>query len=381
MHTVAEAVFWIALSTLGYTYFGYPLVLRLWSRWASRPVVKAPFTPSVSVVIAAHNEEARIARRIENCLALEYPDDRLEVIVVSDGSTDRTEDIVGRYAGARVRLAAMPHRMGKAAALNRGAAEAGGEIIVFTDARQTFEPKAVRELAANFSDPRVGAVTGELVLREGPEEAPRPATGLYWRYETWIRKAESRIDSVVGTSGSIYAIRRRLFVPLPHGTILDDVLIPMRIVLHGYRVVFDEQARAFDTATVRFEQEFRRKVRTLAGNYQVLRLAPELLSPVRNRLLFQYGSHKVTRLLAPFFLIALLGASAVLADGGYGVALGLQMLGYALAWVGWQLRRFDVRVPVMSVLTTFVMLNYAALLGLMLFLKGRCDEPDLWVKT
>ena len=378
---MAETVFWVCLALLGYTYLGYPFLLWLWARSATRPVRKAPVVPSVSVVIAARNEEAHIARRIENCLALEYPRDCLEVIVVSDGSTDRTADIVGGYTDRRVLLVSLPRRVGKAAALNRGVAEASGEIVALTDARQTFEPNAVRELVANFGDQDVGAVGGELVLMEGPADTPRHATGLYWQYETWIRKTESRIDSTVGASGSIYAIRRRLFVPLPAGTILDDVLIPMRIVQQGYRVVFEEWARAFDATTVNFEQEFRRKVRTLAGNYQILRLAPELLSPGGNRLLFQYCSHKVTRLLAPLFLIALLGASAVLADGVYGVALGLQMLGYALAWMGWQLRRFAVRVPVMSVLTTFVMLNYAALLGLILFLKGRCDEQDLWVKT
>lgn len=379
---MAEAVFWVSLTALGYTYFGYPLLLWIGARSAPRPVRKAPVTPSVSIVIAAHNEEAHIARRIDNCLALRYPAERLEVIIVSDGSTDRTDTVVGRYAGDRVRLVSLSHRAGKAVALNRGVAEAGGDVIVFTDARQTFEPGAVRELVADFGDPDVGAVGGELVLMEGPAEAPRHATGLYWRYETWIRKAESRIDSTIGASGSIYAIRRRVFMPLPAGTILDDILVPMRIVQQGYRVVFEERARAYDAATVNFEQEFRRKVRTLAGNYQILRLAPDLLSPVRTRLLFQYLSHKVTRLLAPFFLLGLLGASAALPAGRvYAVALGVQMVGYGLAWLGWHLRRFDVRVPVLSVPATFVMLNYAALLGLAFFLKRRCEGHDIWVKT
>lgn len=384
---MVEFVFWFSLFALGYTYCGYPFVLWVWARIGPcqvSQVRKESIVPSVSIVIAARNEEQHIARRIEDCLNVDYPADRVEVIVISDGSTDGTVDIIQRYAGHRVRPVILLDRLGKAAALNHGVAEARGEIILFTDARQTFDKSAVRELVVGFCDPRVGAVSGELVLVEGQGGAPLHDAGLYWRYEKGIRKAESRIDSVIGATGAIYGIRKALFVPLPTGTILDDVMIPMRIVLQGYRVVFEEKAVAYDALSTNIEQEFRRKVRTLAGNYQLFRLMPELWSPFQNRLLFQYLSHKVTRLLAPFGLLALLASSVLLASGPYAVARWLQIVFYCLAWVGWHMRRFAWRIPLTSVPLTFVMLNYAAVLGLVRFLRdwrGGRGDMEIWVKS
>ena len=381
---MAEGVFWLSFLALSYTYIGYPLVLWVWSRSRPRQVRKDSSVLSVSVVIAAHNEAKNIAGRIENCLGVDYPSDRLEVIIVSDGSDDGTVDTVSRYVGRRVKVIILPDRAGKAVALSRGVAIAKGEVIVFTDARQRFAPSAVAELVANFADPLVGAVSGELVLVEEQGRAPLHDAGLYWRYEKWIRKAESRIDSVIGATGAIYGIRKALFVPLPAGTILDDVMIPMRIALQGYRVVFEENAVAYDALSANIEQEFRRKVRTLAGNYQLFRLVPELWSPFQNRLLFLYLSHKVTRLLAPFGLLALLAASVLLASGPYAVTLWLQIVFYGLAWAGWHMRHLAWRIPLTSVPLTFVMLNCAAVLGLVQFLRGWCGghgETDLWVKS
>ena len=380
--SVAESLFWISLSVIGYTYVGYPLILWLWSQHRTRPVNKKPFAPSVSVVIAACNEAPHVGLRIENILGLDFPTERLEIIVVSDGSTDGTPDIINRYAGDRVRLIALAERRGKAAALNVGVAQAKGEIIVFSDARQTFDKGAIRELTANFRDPQVGAVSGELVLME-PSGMARHNTGLYWRYEKWIRKAESRVDSVIGATGAIYAIRKSQFVPLPIGTLLDDVMIPMRIALQRYRVLFEENALAYDTPSASVEQEFQRKVRTLTGNYQLLFLMPELWSPMHNRLFFQYFSHKVTRLSAPFALMALFISSLILMRGIYAVGFVLQTLCYGLAWVGWQVRYKPWRTPVISLPLTFVMMNCAALLGLVQFLRGLHNDRaglNLWAK-
>ncbi|HZS12362.1 MAG TPA: glycosyltransferase family 2 protein, partial [Nitrospirales bacterium] len=315
---MTDTIFWLALALVLYTYLGYPaLVLVLaWAR--PRPVGKrAGQGPRVSIVIAVHNEASRIAGRIGNCLGVDYPVERLEVIVVSDGSTDGTDAVLakesGQYPEGRVRWASLPDRLGKAAALNRGVTMATGDIVLFTDARQRFHPGAIRELVENFNDPIVGAVSGELILVEATAGMRRHATGLYWRYEKAIRKAEADLDSAVGATGAIYAIRRMLYEPLPAGTLLDDVLVPMRVVLRGYRVAFEERAFAHDVASPTLDAEFSRKVRTLAGNYQILQLEPCLLSPRWNPIWWQYISHKVLRLLVPYALIALFVTSAMLA--------------------------------------------------------------------
>jgi cellulose synthase/poly-beta-1,6-N-acetylglucosamine synthase-like glycosyltransferase len=346
---------------------------------------RAGETPRVSVLIAAHNEADRIGARLSNVLAVQYPADRLEIVVISDGSRDGTERVLAeaaaRHPEGRIRWAATPERAGKAAALNRAAAMAGGEILVFTDARQRFHPTAVRELVENFADLEVGAVSGELVLLDtlGNEHV----TGLYWRFEKWLRKCEARFDSAIGVTGAIYAARKELFEPLPAGTILDDVYVPMRIALRGHRVAFEEDAIAEDVASARLEVEFRRKVRTLAGNYQLLSLLPQLWAPWRNRLWWQYVSHKVCRLIAPFALIVLFLTSAALATvaTGYAVFFALQAVFYALAVTGWSAEREPPRLT--SVPLTFFMLNMAAIVALVEYLRlRRGAEPHrLWVRS
>jgi biofilm PGA synthesis N-glycosyltransferase PgaC len=395
---MAELIFWTTLAILLYSYLGYPVLLGISGLLHRKPVRKATNQlPRVSIVIAAHNEADRLGRRIQNCLELDYPSDQLELVVISDGSTDETEGVLARYEVPNLRWAASDRRLGKAAALNAGVTMATGDVLVFTDVRQHIDSGALRELLANLSDPEVGAVSGELLLDNSPTTSPAfqatataqcsgspHATDLYWRYEKWVRKAESRLDSVIGVTGAIYAVRRALFEPLPIGTILDDVMIPMRIALRGYRVVFEDQALARDTPTMDLRQEFRRKVRTLAGNYQLLRLLPELWSPRRNRLWWQYFSHKVSRLVAPFALIGLLLSSAVLAVNSpwYAAVWAAQMIAYTLAGLGWLLgTRAHSRLT--TVPLTFVMLNSAALLGFMEFVRLREDRPQhrLWLKS
>src|SRR5687767_5173283 len=301
-----ETLFWIAVLLVAYVYAGYPLLLALWSRAARRPVRPHASNerswPAVSVVVAARNEASRLSARITNLLEQTYPRP-LEVIVVSDGSTDGTRQALATF-GSRIRFMELP-RGGKPVALNAGVAAASGEIVVFADARQRFAPDAIASLVANFADPQVGAVTGELILDCEEDSAPPRETtigggvGLYWKYEKWLRRHESRVWSTLGATGAIYAMRRSLWEPLPAGTLLDDVLAPMRAVLAGQRIVFDERARAFDRVAESSEAESRRKVRTLAGNYQILRLEPRLLLPFVNPVWAQYASHKIGRLLVP----------------------------------------------------------------------------------
>jgi len=376
--SLLELILWGSLLFLGYTYLGYPLILALWSWLGRRPVVRRPVTPKVTIVIAAWNETERLAARIENCLHQEYPAELLDIVVVSDGSTDHTETVVRQFDSRRVRLMKLASRNGKAAALNCGVAAASGEIIVFADTRQRFAPDAVARLVSNFGDPDVGAVSGELVLGSSLGREGTDGVGLYWRIEKWIRQKEGEIDSVIGATGAIYAIWRELFRPLPPGAILDDVLVPMRIAMRGYRVVFEQRALAFDRLTESYRSEFRRKVRTLAGNYQAISLCPDLITPWRNRLFFQYVSHKLCRLVAPFALIALLLCNVALMEGWLSYLLVAQAVGYGLALAGWGLARLGVRERWTSAAFAFCFLNYAALIGAIRFARR---DHTLWRKA
>lgn len=341
-------MFWTCLALVAYVYVGYPLLLTAWSRLGRRPVRKGPHEPAVSVVIAARNERATLGPKIEGCLRQDYPPERLEVVVSLDGPTDGTEGVVQRLAEAsegRVRVVASARQEGKAVALNRGVEAATGEVLVLCDARQRLEPGAVRELVANLADPAVGAVTGELLLEDGRGRQAADGVGLYWRYEKGLRAMESRIHSTVGATGALYAVRRELFEPLPAGAILDDVIVPMRAVLAGRRTVFEPRAKAYDRVQPP-ELEFRRKVRTLAGNFQLVGLVPDLLKPWRNPVFLQFVSHKLGRLMVPYLLVGLLASNLFLREGIYLLFLVGQGSWYALAGAGALVSRADRREPV-----------------------------------
>jgi cellulose synthase/poly-beta-1,6-N-acetylglucosamine synthase-like glycosyltransferase len=325
------------------------------------------------VIVAARNEAGRLRERVSNLLSQQYSG-ALEIIVVSDGSQDTPAAALGPFRD-QVRLIELPAG-GKPAALNAGVEAASGDVLVFADARQQFAPGAIGELVANFADPAVGGATGELILDCEVDRAASAAStvgdgvGLYWKYEKWMRRSESRIWSTLGATGAIYALRRSLWRPLPVATLLDDVLAPMRAVLDGQRVVFEERAVAFDRASKDAATEARRKTRTLAGNYQILGLEPRLLVPFMNPVWWQYMSHKVGRLIVPWVLIALLFSSVPLAAVGYVymAALVLQLLFYGLAAAGGWLR---MREKPARVALTFVMMNYSAIAGLAALRRGR----------
>ncbi|HKC10874.1 MAG TPA: glycosyltransferase family 2 protein [Vicinamibacteria bacterium] len=368
-----EFAFWLATAAVLYSYLGYPalivLAARLWPAPALRP---QEITPEVSLVIVVRNAEAYLEEKLRNALALDYPRARLEILVVSDGSTDRTDAIAVDFAGAGVRFLALPGPRGKAAALDDAVPQARGEILVLTDARQRLAPDAVRLLAAYFADPTVGAVSGELHIL-APPGAPTEGVGLYWSYEKVVRRAESRFDSTVGVTGAIYALRKELFVPLDPRTILDDVAIPMEVVLAGRRVVFAPEARAWDCLMENPSHEFRRKVRTLAGNYQLLALRPAVLDLFTNRVFWQLVSHKLSRLAVPWCLLVLLVASAWLSVPGgvlYRAAFGAQILVYLLAVIGACRARRRRPLRLTSLPYTFVLLNLAAAWGLVAFVRG-----------
>jgi biofilm PGA synthesis N-glycosyltransferase PgaC len=381
--TKMKYVFWIAASLVGYSYLGYPVWLWLRSRWSPRPVrrgvVESLSAPAVSAVMVARNEEAVVARKIENLLTLDYPHEQLEVVVVSDGSNDRTPAILAGYArDSRVRTLMKPVSQGKAAGLNDAIKLATGEVLLFTDARQHIESGALRLLIENFADPDVGAASGELMLGDPTSGETGKGMGLYWRIEKKIRELESASGSVVGATGAIYCARRSLLVtsPLPEGTILDDVLLPMQIVRQGSRVTFDSRARAWDSPDLGEGREFSRKVRTLSGNYQLLQFAPWLLSS-QNAIRFEFVSHKLSRLVAPFALLALLIASMFLPQPLYRAALWMQLAFYALSLAALAGVKIGPLSRIADPARTFVVLNSAALVAFINFVTGR---KAVWVR-
>lgn len=352
-----RTLFWTSTAAVLYVYVGYPLLLQVWARavrrYPRKPAVgHVTSWPAITIVVAVRNEAARLPARVRNLLQIPYPG-RREVIVVSDGSTDDPRTALQPFGDA-VRLIDVPAG-GKPLALNAGVDAARGDILVFADARQQFSDQALTELVANFADPTVGGVTGELVL---DAEASSTAStvgdgvGLYWKYEKWLRRNESRVWSTLGATGAIYALRRSLWRPLPADALLDDVLAPMRAVLDGWRIVFDEAAQAFDQASADAAAESRRKVRTLAGNYQILAQEPRLLLPVINPVWIQYVSHKIGRLLVPWALVAALVTSGWLAAESwiYAFAFIAQVAFYLLAayggWTEHRARRSGGFVPV-----------------------------------
>lgn len=374
---IAALLLWCSVALVVYTFLGYPLLLGLLARLRPMPPRgSAPDTPppEVCVIIAASNEEARIAARVENVLQSDYPAASLRVLVVSDGSTDATAQRVLDLHHPRVGVLEQPERAGKAACLNAGAEAAGGsEILVFADARQRFAPDAIAKLVAKFSDPSVGAVSGALEI-ERSGGGVGSGVDSYWRLEKWLRAAEARWDSAIGCTGAIYAIRRGLFHPIPADTILDDVVIPMHIAAAGKRVLFEPEALAHDPQPLDPRSERVRKRRTLAGNFQMLLRYPGWLLPWRHRLWWQLLSHKYLRVFAPLFLLVVFVLNALLAaaparPGFYCGLLLLQLAFYVCALAGIALPMLRLRVFAWP--AGFVFLNAMSVRGFIFYLRNR----------
>lgn len=318
-----ELVFWACAGLLGMAFAGYPLLVGLQARLHPRPWHRAAWQPTVSAVFATHVGGPALAARIDNLLALDWPTSAIEIVVFCDGWVPDVAERRAAYPG--VRFLSHPQRRGKAACLNDAVAAATGEVLLMVDVRQRIEPGALRALVACLADPDVGAVSGELCF-EDPDTGFARGVDAYWRYEKTIRLAEARSGSVVGVTGALYAMRRALFRPLPEGTVLDDVLLPMQVVAAGSRVVFEPAARAWDRASSTPLQERARKVRTLAGNLQLLQLAPWLLDPRANPAWFRFACHKLLRLAAPWLSVTLALATVVLAPAHAFYACALAML-------------------------------------------------------
>ncbi len=366
--------FWLSAAFVLYTYLGYPLIIFARSRYCKRPIQRAAFQPFVSIIIAVRNEEACISRKLQNLATLDYPRDLREIIVISDGSTDGTNALLAAKTVENVHTLVSTEHLGKAVALNKAVKHARGEVLVFTDARQLIGRDALRTLVENFSDPAVGCVSGELMMGGDPGGKPGDqGVGLYWRLEKKIRKWESAAGSVVGATGALYAVRRKLFVPFPPGTILDDVYLPLQVIKSGSRVVFEPKALAFDTVATT-QHEFRRKVRTLVGNYQLVQLAPWVLTP-SYPVSLQFVSHKLFRLWVPFALAVIFVTSWFLPGLFYHLAFFSQLVLYALAALSLSRVNLGIFKRLANISFTVVMLNVAAIIALVYFVKG---EKTIW---
>jgi cellulose synthase/poly-beta-1,6-N-acetylglucosamine synthase-like glycosyltransferase len=371
-----KILFWFSCAVIAYTYLGYPLYIWAKSLVAPRPWKQAEIYPTVTVIMAVHNGAAIIWQKIEHLLSLDYPADKYDVIVVSDGSNDGTNDILQGITDPRLRTIICPEHVGKAVALNHGMRAAAGEILLFVDIRPWLEKSAVRQLVSNFADESVGCATGELRLKhEGQDASTKAVGGLYWRYEQWIRNCEAWVDSPLGVYGGFYAIRREVAADFPEGIILDDMYQPLSIIRQGYRSVLDEKAQVIDAWPSTAAGEFHRKVRTLAGNFQLIQLAPWLLSG-ENRLRVELISHKLLRLTVPAVLLFTLVTSFLLRDAAaYLMIFVAQVAFYCLAMAGWKSRALG---RITGPASAFVMLNAAAAVGLCKFMTHGQDLWKIW---
>ncbi|MBI3563133.1 MAG: glycosyltransferase family 2 protein [Gammaproteobacteria bacterium] len=381
-----EFLFWSGVIFIVYTYVVFPLFIQLYPK-TTAPIqenLNPTSTKSVTVVLVVFNEEKTIDHKINNLLAQQPPGLIHNIIVVSDGSTDNTNGILQKITKDHPQVKAIfqPENRGKAAGLKAALDEPGNGIIVFCDARQVFQPNTIECLLDKLINPNVGAVAGNLVFNNINNNNSAGSVGLYWQYETWIRANEAAMDSVIGCPGAIYAVRRELIVPPPTGLILDDLWIPLHVILHGKRVVFAPNAIAVDSAAENVGNEFKRKVRTLAGNFQLLSKAPYILLPTRNRLWWMYLSHKVFRLFVPYAMLTVLFTNACLMMDSrfYSVVFIGQVIFYLLALLGklanQQSLIFNHRLFAGTYL--FVSINYAAVVGLWYFFLSK--ERSLWVK-
>ncbi len=380
-----ESLFWGCFLLVAHTYLLYPVflfgasaVVQTWRDWRylqsreDRRRISAHLTdlPAVSLIIPAHNEERHLPEKLENMRALEYPKDLVEVIFVSDGSTDGTNAILRAAEGGNVRVVYLPERHGKSSALNEAVTRARHDILVFSDTATLFEPNAVQKLVRHFTDPRVGVVAGALQFQASPES--RQTEGLYWRYESMLRLMESRLGLTLTASGAIYALQRNCFVPLPDTTLVEDLVVPMNARKRGFRVLYDPEARATDFAPATVAGEFARRVRIATGSFRAL--GQLLRGPLDPLTAFAFVSHKLLRWILPFLLIGMLLTSAALWPHPVYRALFLaQGAFYGWGIAGWLFRRQIQGIRYALVAYYLLAMHLAFLVGFMRFLSRRND--------
>jgi cellulose synthase/poly-beta-1,6-N-acetylglucosamine synthase-like glycosyltransferase len=372
LQTAAAILVWLSLGTLVYVYAGYPLLLAVIGLFARRQKATLGYFPKISVLIAAYNEEAGIQKKIEETLALEYPPDKIEILVLSDCSSDRTDGIVKGVADPRVKLLRAPIRKGKTNVQNLGAEVAQGEVLIFSDATTIYHPLALQYLACNYADPKVGAVSGRYQYFDAEGKSP---TGLgmiaFWNYENFIKMMQSRIRTISGCCGCIYSVRRSAYTPL-HPDVISDLTQPLWAIQKGYRVVFEDRALAYEETTKSSKEEFSMRVRVVTRGVRGILSVSDLLNPVKyGWVSFQLLSHKVLRWLAPFFLLLLFASNVVVSNHPwYRIPFALQIVFYGFALLTLLVPLHRMWKP-LGIPLYFCTLNAAALCSILEVMRGR----------
>ena len=367
-----QIIFWIAIAAIAYTYAGYPLLLILIGKFRAKPITRREVTPSVTVIIAAYNEERDLAGKLDNTLALDYPKDKLEIIVTSDCSTDRTDEIVGSFKSRGVRLHRQAERLGKTAAQNAAVEKASGEILLFSDATTHYRPDVLRMLAPSFADPSVGCVTGTVIYAHDADSSVSHGTRSYWSYEFLLKKHESAITSLIGVCGCMYAVRKSAYVPLYHEA-CSDFLVATMMVRQGLRAVYEPEAVCVEEPNARAHKELAVRVRIITQTLADLWRNRDVLNPfVKGFYAVQLLSHKVMRYIVPLFLIAILMTSAFLAlhSAFFAVIFMAQVCFYLASAASTLLVRLGVNSRWLALPHYFVITNVACLIALFKLFRG-----------
>jgi cellulose synthase/poly-beta-1,6-N-acetylglucosamine synthase-like glycosyltransferase len=383
IHDFLPFLFLLCLGAVVYAYFGYPLIIwclaRCFRRAHEFPADSAEYLPSVSLLIAAYNEEAVIEARLLNALAMDYPRDKLKIVVASDGSTDGTPDIVRKYEAQGVRLLNYKMRRGKAAVLNAAFKELKSEVVILSDANTYTEPDAARKLVRWFDDPQMGVVCGRLVLTD--PHTGRNADSLYWKYETFLKRSEGRLGALLGANGAIYAIRHNVYTPIPNDTLVDDLVIPLWARQHtGCAIAYDPEAVAHEESAPDVTHEFHRRSRIGAGGWKSLEMLWPLMNPAQGWVAFTFISHKILRWLGPFFLIGMIVSNVLLWEEPLFQWLLLgQAAFYLLSLAGAYVPAPIKPLKVLHLATLFTGMNLALLLGFWRWLRG--SQKAAWKRT
>ncbi len=373
-----KMLFWVSLFWVFYAYAGYMLLLAAIVIFKKKDAAKKDAEPFVTMIIAAFNEEKAIEKKIRNCFELEYPKEKIEFLIVSDASTDRTDEIVESFRDKGIKHYRMNERKGKTAAQNYAVRSARGDILIFSDATTIYKQDAVRKLVRNFSDKNVGIAAGEEVFRKKEGSSVYDEVSFSWKYERLLRRLESGFNTLIGVSGCIFAIRRELYKELDEG-LIEDFALPLLVAEKGYRVHLEKDAVAYEESVLDGRDEFNRKARIVSGGVNVVFNLRRLLNPVKYpKLAFQIVSHKIFRWTTPVSLVTLLASNIALAGKGlvYNIFLGVQITGYLLAETGYFMRYSKVSIRAFKVPFYFLMVNAAAVVGIFRFFKG--ERKTIW---
>jgi len=369
---MTSIIFWTMAAAIVYTYLGYSLTILLLAQLIRRPVRQAPMEPRVAYLITAYNEEKNIRAKLEQVLSLDYPHDKLEIIVASDGSTDGTDGIVRQFADRGVKLVRVEGRVGKTETQNRAVREATGEVVIFSDATTFYETSAIRNIVRNYADPAVGAVSGRYEYRNPTGASIGFGSILFWKYENLIKTLQTRIGTITGCCGCIYSVRRDLYAPLP-ADIISDLVEPLKILERGHRIVFEPEAIAFEETTEKTAEEFNMRVRVVTRGMRGLWYMKKLFNPLRFGFVsFQLFSHKVLRWLVPVLLIVLFLSNCWLLGSSrfYDAFLVLQLVFYGAAFLGFVAERMNVGFRLLTIPLYFVTVNMAAVVAAYRLWKG-----------